>query len=156
VILFRIGSTGRTWPPEDLSGTGASIDPGRWNEKGDPVVYCSPTLAMAVLETAAHVRSNRLPLDRYVIEIRVPADVWVRRQITTLDLLSPGWDAVPAGLISVRHGTEWLASQASALLQVPSVIVPEEPIILINPRHLDASAITSRAIRKFTYSHLFR
>lgn len=111
---------------------------------------------MAVLETAAHVRANRLPLDRYVIRISVPDDVWARRQITTVEMLSPGWDAVPAGLISIRHGSVWLASQSSALLQVPSVIVPEEPIILINPRHPDSSGITARAIRKFAYSHLFR
>jgi hypothetical protein len=86
----------------------------------------------------------------------VPDELWQGRRITTVDTLSAGWDSLPAGLISVRHGAEWLASQATALLKVPSVIVPEEPIILINLRHPDASAITSRVIRKFTYSHLFR
>lgn len=135
---------------------GSSIDPGRWNEKGDYVVYCAPTLAMAVLETAAHVRANRLPMDRYVIEINIPDDVWYRREITTADMLSPGWDAVPAGMVSASHGSAWLTAQTSALHQVPSVIVPEEPTILINPRHSDASSITSRAVRKFIYSHLFR
>ncbi|CDG82191.1 RES family NAD+ phosphorylase [Janthinobacterium agaricidamnosum] len=60
-----------------------------------------------------------------------------------------GWDANPAGMTSVQAGEAWLKGKASALLVVPSVIVPEESNILINPLHPDAAAITATPLRKW-------
>jgi RES domain-containing protein len=119
-------------------------------------IYCAPALAMAVLETAAHVDDAGLPLDRYVVEIVVPDDVWSARERLGLGTLPPGCDAIPAGMASVRHGSAWLRSRWSAISLVPSVIVPEEDCALINPQHPDASRITARTVRKFEYDSLFR
>ena len=40
---------------------------------------------------------------------------------------------------------------ASAVLRVPSVIVPEEYNVLINPLHPDSKAITAVKTRKWLY-----
>jgi hypothetical protein len=39
---------------------------------------------------------------------------------------------------------------------VPSVIVPEEFVVLINPQHPGATKIKAQAIRPFDYKRLFR
>ena len=36
-------------------------------------------------------------------------------------------------------------------LQVPSVIVPEECNVLINPRHSDAAAIIATTVKRWVY-----
>jgi hypothetical protein len=44
----------------------------------------------------------------------------------------------------------------SPVLLVPSVIVPEEPVALINPEHVMAAGIKARVVRRFEYNRLFR
>lgn len=53
----------RRYKAEDLSGNGAADTPGRWNRHNQHVLYAALTLAIAVLETAAHLRAASLPLD---------------------------------------------------------------------------------------------
>ncbi|TXH74062.1 MAG: RES domain-containing protein [Lysobacteraceae bacterium] len=156
MMLWRIASTGRGYLPDDLSGTGASIDPGRWNDNGQFVVYASPSLALAVLETAAHIDDRGLPLNRYVIRIEVPAAIWKKRRQRTPKDLAGGWDAVPHGLASIREGADWYSAGREALLEIPSAIVPEERNILINARHPDAVSIKATTLRRFDYNILFR
>ena len=154
--LWRIAAETRTYAATDLSGGGAATRPGRWNGEKEPVIYCAPTIALAVLETAAHVDDSGLPLNRFVIEIDVPDDVWAKHATLDVATLPPTWAAIPAGRASVAIGSAWLSSLRSAILMVPSVIVPEELAALINPRHADAAVITARAVRVFDYDRLFR
>jgi RES domain-containing protein len=156
MILWRIAAETRSHRADDLGGVGAARWPGRWNDEGEPVVYCAPTIAMAVLETAAHVDDAGLPLDRYLVEIRVPDGIWARREELMTARLPATWDAIPAGRASLRLGSEWLSSLRSSILLVPSAIVPEEPVALINPRHPDAARVTARAVRRFEYNRLYR
>ena len=68
------------------------------------------------------------------------------------DLVQPvGWDAEPAGRTSIELGTNWLRSVTSALLVIPSVIVPEEFNVLINPQHSGSARITAAKVRKWLY-----
>lgn len=154
--LWRIAAETRAYPANDLSGAGAAAHPGRWNDYGEPVVYCAPTIAMAVLETAAHIDDAGLPLDRFLIRIDVPDDLWAQREELPQDKLPPTWNAIPAGRASVSVGSDWLSSKRSVVLLVSSVIVPEERIALLNPRHADAARISAKVIRPFDYNRLFR
>jgi len=122
----------------------------------EAVVYSASTVALAVLETAAHINDTGLPLDRYLVEIEVPSAVWRTRITLVASKLPPQWDAIPAGMASAVVGSRWLTVQKSAVLLVPSVIVPEEYATLINPAHPQAAAISARAVRKFEYNRLFR
>ena len=154
--LWRIAAETRTYPAADLSGAGAAAYPGRWNDHKEPVVYCAPAIAMAVLETAAHVDDSGLPLNRFLVAIEVPDTVWARREEIDGAALPPTWAAIPAGRASIKIGSDWLASHRSPILMVPSAIVPEEWTSLINPRHTDASTISASAVRAFDYRRLFR
>ena len=150
-IVWRIGVDARDYEADDLSGKGAEITGGRWNRKGTPLVYASPSRALACLETVVHLGSgDALPLNRYLVSIAIPDDAWTGRRV--FDPASGvGWDAEPAGRVSLDWGTMWAQGGATLVAEVPSVIVPEEFNILINPRHSDAGTLRSEKIRKWTY-----
>lgn len=154
--LWRIATETRAFAAQDLSGKGAAISPGRWNGPGQAVVYAAPTVALAMLETAAHINTAGLPLNRFLVAIDMPDALWAQRQDIAADQLPPGWAAIPAGLTSVEVGSQWLSRQSSLLLCVPSVIVPEEPVTLINPAHPMASQLTAHKVRPVTYGTVFR
>lgn len=154
--LWRIATETRKYSADDLSGGGAANDPGRWNKERQAVVYCAPTIAIAVLETAAHIDDSGLPLNRFLVEIDVPDDVWDMREVAEVGALPPAWSAIPAGAASVRVGAAWLTSLRSPILLVPSVIVPEECAALINPKHPASAALKARVVRPFDYNRLFR
>ncbi len=154
--LWRIATETRSHAANDISGTGAALRPGRWNREGERVVYCAQSLALAVLETSAYVGAGGLPLNRFVVAIDVPDAAWKSRiQLQPADL-EPAWDAIPAGLASIQAGSRWLVDARSALLLVPSVIVPEEFAVLINPAHPDAARIVATTTRGFDYHSVIR
>jgi len=77
--------------------------------------------------------------------------MWDAAERADADDLPVGWDAEPAGRVSTGHGTRWVAEGRSALMLVPSVIVPEEWNALLNPAHPDAAQVTSRKRRRWLY-----
>jgi len=156
VKLWRIAAQTRTYAADDLSGGAAAKFPGRWNDDKEPIVYCAPTIAIAVLETAAHIDDASLPLNHFLIEIEVPDPVWALREEIGVPKLPPTWSAIPAGRASVQIGSGWLTSLRSPILMVPSVIIPEEWAALINPKHVEAAKITAKVVRPFEYNKLFR
>ena len=156
MFLFRVATETRAYPADDLSGQGAAVEPGRWNQEGERVVYTATSVSLAVLETAAHVTPRNLPLNKFLVQITVPTAVWSERHTLDVARLGPAWKAIPPGTTSARAGSHWLRSQASALLVVPSVIAPEEHCVLINPAHSDAKGLRAEVLRPLEYDLLFR
>lgn len=156
MILWRIAAETRRYGADDLSGAGAAKSPGRWNDDGQPALYTAPTIAIAVLETAAHVDDAGLPLNRYLVQIKVADDVWAARDVMHVSKLPITWAAIPAGRASVQAGADWLRGMTAPILEVPSVIVPEESAALINPLHPDAKKFSAKIVRLFEYNRLFR
>lgn len=156
VHLWRIATLTPAYSAEDMSGDGAKATGGRWNAKGTAVLYTAQTRALACLETVVHLVSGGMPLNRILVRFDVPDDMWAARNV--FDPFLPaniGWDVEPAGRVSINAGTDWVsalgAPGASALLEVPSVIIPEEKNVLVNPAHPGASKITAAKIRRWTY-----
>jgi len=149
--LWRIAADTPDWQAHDLSGKGAEISGGRWNRKGRPVVYSASTIALAALETTVHLNTDDLPLNRFVVCIEVPPDLWAARVVWDAAGLPVGWTARPEGKVSLDIGDAWLVGGASALLAVPSVIVPEEHNLLINPRHPDAARLRAVKVRPWFF-----
>ena len=151
VSLWRVASDTPQWAAEELAGKGAAHKGARWNHAGEYVTYAATSVSLAAWETRAHFgKGTPLPWNRYLVRIDVPDKLWAARQ--TLALPPPvGWDAIPEGLVSRAEGSAWLASGRSALLAVPSVIINEEDIVLINPAHPDARRIAAVKLRRFVY-----
>lgn len=150
VRVWRIATEGITYRADDMTGAGAAKDGGRWNSTGHSMVYSSESISLACLETLVHINST-LPLNRYLVAIDIPQAIWESRE-TLIPGSLVGWDAEPAGLTSSEYGDKWLDSKRTLIIQVPSVIVPEEHNVLINPLHVDASKLAVKKIRKWLYT----
>ena len=151
MTLWRIAADTSVYTADDPSGEGAKLTGGRWNRHGTAVLYCASSIALACLETIVHLSVLNLPLNRYLVRFDVPDDVWHAARCLTRDTAPVGWDAIPYGLTSLTVGHGWLAQNESALLRVPSVVVPEESDVLINPAHRDACRVTVTKVRRWTY-----
>ena len=114
------------------------------------MVYAASSRALACLETFVHLNAGGLPLNRYLVELSVPDDLLLEAEVRAR-AMPVGWDAEPAGRASIALGTAWASGNGSPLLLVPSVIVPEEDNLLINPAHPDSRRIAARKHRKWLY-----
>ncbi len=117
----------------DLSGLGAKLYGGRWNPKGVSLVYTSESRALAILEYYVHADPAFLPMDVAIASIHIPDDA-SRKEILIGDL-PPDWREYPAPAELAGLGEEWSKSGESLVLFVPSVVVPKELNVLINPGH---------------------
>lgn len=149
ITVFRIGTDTPDYTADDRTGAGAESSGGRWNAKGTPVLYTSESRALACVETLAHLsRTGTLPYNRYLVEYDIPEDSWTTR--VQFDVaVSIGWDALPPGLVSRAWGTAWLRAGNSLVAEVPSVIVPEESNVLLNPVHPDMARVAVRKVRRW-------
>jgi len=159
VAVWRIATDTPDYTADDLSGAGAKLSGGRWNRSGVAVVYAASSPSLACLETLVHFGPYALPLNRYLVRIDISDDVFARR--SAFDSLVPaakrvGWDAEPAGRVSLDLGDQWIASLSSAVLAIPSVFIPEERNFLVNPAHPDAASIAAVKLRRFDYDRRLR
>lgn len=146
--VWRIAVEAPAYTANDITGAGGLHTAGRWNSAGTAMLYCSLTISLAILESVVAKRSGPLPYNRFLVRIDVPDHAWAARE-----LLPPpaGWDAIPPGQTSQKAGNSWVAAMRSPILLVPSVVVPEESNVLINPAHPAATAITATTVRRWHY-----
>jgi RES domain-containing protein len=135
--VWRIVS--RNLSSEPFSHWGASHVGGRWNCKGQPAVYTGSNLCVSVLETVA--------LSQVAVLggcIAVSAKIVLTSAPTVIDArdLPADWQAMPSPVSTQEFGSKWLVSGASAVLSVPSVILPAERIFVLNPAHPDFKSLT--------------
>lgn len=148
-LLWRIATAGPGWRADDLSGTGSALNPGRWNSAGVAMVYASTSIALACLETLVHLSGDQpLPLQRWLVAISVQAEHWQNRCVLDPAAL-PGWDSRPPTTVSSAWGDRWQHSRSTLLAVVPSVIVPEEANVLINPLHPAAGSLVPTLQRRW-------
>jgi RES domain-containing protein len=123
----------------DLSGDGGRRAAARWNSAGHPVVYTSEHPALALLENLAHIEAepNDLPDTYQLLEIDVADDI--AAEVIDARHLSKTNAHWRSDLATTRAlGDEWLVGQRTALLRLPSVILPKSTNLLLNPAHADA------------------
>lgn len=118
---------------EAFDGEGARLFGGRWNHKGTRVVYLSGSLALAALEQFIHLGREGLSLSFVYFEVPIPDGV-------SLAQIHPGdlprdWRSEPASHGTMDIGSGWIRSGISALLEVPSAVIPIESNYLLNTAH---------------------
>ncbi len=149
--IWRIATQKEDCPADDLSGSEALAGNGRWNHPGHPVVYCADSPALACVETLVHLDAGSLGVPRCLVAIELPEPLWQARLRCFARDLPPGWDAREPGDASRDFGTQWLESKASALLALPSAVVPESSVVLLNPLHPDAAQASADVVRHWTF-----
>jgi len=111
-----------------LDGEGAKRVGGRWNTPGRAVVYASQSVALAILENLVHMTREDYPNGYVIVQATIPESVQVSK-------LEPRYQNA-GGLDQTQHaGDAWLASNRSAVIEVPSFVVTGESNFLLNPLH---------------------
>ena len=133
----------------DRSGTGGTLEGGRWHASGQPVIYAGLSAEIAALEKLVHT-GKFLPRDLVLVELTLPDDprLYEQRDPASLPV---GWDIIPAARASAQIGAEFLRSLRALGLIVPSAIVREAENIVINPLHPRFAEVTMKISRPFSF-----
>lgn len=99
------------------------------------------------METFVHLADDVVRLDYIYFEVDIPAAV----TITRLGVKPKGWRNEPPTRASMHVGDRWLQAGTSALLEVPSVIIPTETNLILNPMHPDVNKLRIAAARAFHF-----
>lgn len=146
MLAWRIAKAKRA---NDLSGTGAALEGGRWNEIDLPAVYMGLSPAICCLETFVHTSSYpSLPL--VITEFLLPDDQGLYLEPDP-NQLPKGWNGVPADKPSMDYGSAWLRSKKHLGLIVPSAVMPLERNIVINPAHQAIERVVATQTYTFMY-----
>ena len=132
-----------------FDGEGARLYGGRWNHPGIPLVYTSASLSLAALELLVHLGLEDAPEDRVAIAAELPTGLDV--EVIRAEDFPETWRRYPAPETSRDLGTAWAHSGRTAVLEVPSAVIPEESNYLLNPRHPEMTRVTIRRGRPFTF-----
>jgi RES domain-containing protein len=114
-----------------FTGEGARLYGGRWNRKGVPMVYTAGSQSLAMLEML--VQDEPLRARYMMIAATLPKGLKIER-------IEPGqlpanWRDLAAREQLQALGTAWAKSLSSAVLAVPSAVIPAETNYLLNPLH---------------------
>ena len=118
-----------------FDGEGARRAGGRWNHQGNSVVYVSGSLALAALETFIHLGVAGRSISHVAIQVQIPVSVAI--ESVADKSLPSNWRKEPPPDSTKSLGTKWILEARTAVLRVPSVIVPIEWNYLLNPMHPD-------------------
>ena len=152
-LLWRIDK--KEFKESIFSGHGSARYPGRWNLSGMPVVYCSSTLSLAALEKLVQASQAVLgKMDHVAASLEVPLIVYKKREIMTVEDMEnadENWRNIQhANSLKVRAGN-WHKNKSSAILQVPSVVIPQENNFVLNPYHPDFKKISQNPPEEFKF-----
>lgn len=134
---------------DSIDGTGARLVGGRWNQKDVPVLYASESRALAALELLVHIPLVQLNAEFAFKEFRLPKNV-IAESLRHAEL-PKDWREPSAIPVLAAIGSRWIESKKSLALRVPSVIVPEESNILLNPLHPDFDSLEISKPEVFTF-----
>ncbi len=120
-----------------FSGRGAADYGGRWNSRGVAVVYTSQAKSLAVLESLVHLNPP-VSFQYAAFRLEFP-EACVER--FPLAQLPADWRTEPPPPATQQIGDQWVRAARSAVLALPSVIIPSEANYLLNPAHPDFARI---------------
>lgn len=139
------------WASSALTGEGARKYGGRWNSPGHPVVYLGDSRALTALELLVHLTTPGSRLKAYtLLEVSFPARCLERGLVVGTD-----WNVSPPTKCSTHVGDEWMTRSSSLALRVPSTLVREESVILLNPLHPDFAKVKTVSERPFYFDQRF-
>ena len=129
---FRIVKS--THSANAFDGEGARQYGGRWNSPGTAVVYAAQSESLAALELLVHLQASQL-LSSYSTLAVDFEDSLV--EVCVASALPSDWNEYPAPTGLQELGDRWVCENRSAILQVPSAVIPTEAIYVLNPNHPD-------------------
>lgn len=124
----------------------------RWNSKGVEILYFAQSASLACLENAVHLSSVDIYAGTFSkITVKAPDNCL---EIKETDL-PKGWNAISPMAFSICRyiGDTWIKNNKSAILKVPSVIIPGEYNYLVNPNHSSFKTIKIINVDSFLFDN---
>ena len=147
MIVYRIAHKKYA---DDLSGTGARLRGGRWNQKGLTLLYTSEHISLALLETLVNAFSlEDLHLLR-LVQIEIPGRT-AHSHIIENKNLKKNWQQDFD--YTQWMGQEIIRNKEVLYVRCPSAVVPQEHNYLINPLHADFERIKLTEVSDFEFDH---
>jgi RES domain-containing protein len=136
---------------EHLDGEGSGIEGGRWNPIGRPALYTSEHLSLSVLEVYVHLpppMRDALPV-LSAVQISIPDTARITR-VSAERLAELLGSADPLAACQAV-GEAWIGRGHDLVLEVPSVLVPEETNLVLNPAHPRMHEVKIVSARPFRF-----
>jgi len=127
----------------------ASGFPARWNSKGKYVLYTAGTRALACLENVVHRNGEGLNGNFKVMIIELPDDILIKE--IKAENLPNNWIDFKAYSDCQEIGDQWVESNESMVLKVPSAIIQREYNYLLNTNHSQMSQVKLLAVEDFKF-----
>lgn len=129
-----------------FTGEGARLFGGRWNEVGTLMVYTSGSLSLSTLELFVNLdASPPSTMNLMSIEALIPKEIIIEAKDIPKE-----WNSIPVESASQNLGSQWVIENKSAVLKVPSAIIPNEYNYLLNPNHKDFQKIKIKDAEAFS------
>lgn len=131
----------------DLSGSGARRYGGRWKYPGTSLVYTSEVASLAALEILVHLRIEDASMPFTITTLEIGNSIKVIEQ----NDLPKDWQSTDGSIYLMNLTDTWIEEQQSVALKVPSVILPIENNILLNPEHPKFNNVKIVAQQEFSF-----
>jgi len=145
MIVFRLT---KGLYKDELSGKGAEINGGRWNNKGREVIYTAESRALCTTEIAVHTPLGIVPSNYYLQSIKLPKAKIIE---ITINELEKDWRNFPHEISTKLIGDQFIAKNKYLILKVPSAVVQDEHNYLINPLHQEYAKVKLIKVEKFEF-----
>jgi RES domain-containing protein len=131
-----------------FDGEGSFLFGGRWSSVGTRLCYAATHRSLAILEYRAHIELALMPDDLVIATLEIPDDI----AVTPTPALPEDWKGYPAPASLRKIGDRFIAEARSAIMRIPSVLVPQENNVMLNPVHPDATRmVRQRRLVPFVY-----
>lgn len=116
-----------------FSGDGGLYVAGRWNHKGTKAIYCSQSISLCTLEWLSHNGLSVSGFSYYKFSIEIPDELIILYKSSDLP---PKWCDTPSPNSNRDFVAKYFYAPNKYLaMAIPSVMVPEEFNLVINPLH---------------------
>jgi RES domain-containing protein len=136
VRVWRIASAAHA----TCDGEGARRHGSRWTPRGVPAVFTSATQSLAALERFVHTDSDLEPVDLVAIPVDIGENILI--DSVHVEDLPPEWRSFPAPPALALIGEQCFRASRTAVLSVPSVVIPLERNFVLNPIHREFAQLS--------------
>jgi RES domain-containing protein len=145
VRVWRIASAAHA----TFDGEGARRYGSRWTPRGFPAVFTSATLSLAALERFVNTDVDLEAVDLVTIAVDIATDIAI--ETVSLAHLPADWRTYPAPAALALIGERWVRESKSAVLSVPSVVIPSERNFALHPTHADFARLVINKSEPFSF-----
>jgi len=134
-------------------GLQASGIAARWNRDGQKVIYTAESRSLACLENVVHRSTIGLRGLFKTLVIEIPDNL--EMEIIEEKTLPSEWRKTDNYRDCQSAGSSWFSSGSSAILKVPSALVPHECNYILHTLHPDFQSIRLFEIEEFYFDSRF-